>query len=104
MFDTPPDQCPHGPHRPPSGPNEDIAQCRACGSISWALRPEGETYGQHLPDCSLPERHENECAPGGTGHPKARLVRGYFPSGLGWHDPACPGGRHADDGTCPAPV
>lgn len=71
--------CPNGPHRGPQGPNEDLDQCRECWSISWALRPGGETYGDHIPDCSLPIEHESYCAPGGVGHKPSQHVRGYFP-------------------------
>lgn len=74
-----PDECPDGPHRLPAGPNEDIAQCRRCWSPTWELRPEGETYGWHLADCSLPLRHESYCQPGGVGHPPAAVIRGYWP-------------------------
>jgi len=94
--------CASGPHRGPAGPNEDLDQCGFCWSVSYVLRPEGETYGLHLPDCSLSERHEGHCAPGGSGHPRATTIAGYFPTGLGWHDTDCTGGRHADDGTCPS--
>jgi hypothetical protein len=68
--------CPHGLHRGPEGPNEDLAQCPACWGASYAMRPEGETFGDHLPDCSLPQRHESYCQPGGTGHPTAATIRG----------------------------
>lgn len=71
-----PQGCPEGPHRGPEGPNEDLVQCPRCWSISWALRPEGETFGHHLPDCSLPLRHEGYCVGGGSGHPPAAKVRG----------------------------
>lgn len=71
--------CPRGPHRGPQGPNEDLDQCPECWGISHALRPEGQTYGDHLPDCSLPLRHESYCAPGGAGHPPSQHVRGYWP-------------------------
>lgn len=71
--------CPRGPHRIPQGPNEDIAQCPVCLAPDYVLRPPGETFGEHLPDCSLPERHEGRCVGGGNGHPRAPLVRGYFP-------------------------
>lgn len=73
--------CPDAPHRTPQGPNEDLAQCLLCGAPSHKLRPEGETYGDHLPDCSLPRRHEGYCKPGGTGHPTAEVIRGYWPAG-----------------------
>lgn len=46
---------------------------------SWSMRPLGETYGTHLPDCSLPVRHESYCLPGGAGHPPAPRIRGYWP-------------------------
>lgn len=36
--------------------------------------------GTHLPDCSLPPRHESFCQPGGAGHPAAPQVRGYWPA------------------------
>lgn len=75
-----PDDCPHGPHRGPEGPNEDLDQCTVCWSLSHCMRPEGETYGHHLPDCSLPVRHESHCRPGGSGHPPAPLIRGYWPA------------------------
>ena len=64
-------------HRGPEGPNEDLGACPDCWSISYALRPEGETFGYHLPDCSLPERHESYCEPGGSGHPRAQKIRGW---------------------------
>ncbi len=72
--------CPHGPHRGPQGPNEDLSQCPTCWAPSWALRPPDETYGTHLPDCSLPARHESYCKPGGAGHPQAARIRGYWPA------------------------
>lgn len=68
--------CPDGPHRGPEGPNEDLGQCAKCWSLSHVLRPEGETFGHHLSDCSLPIRHGGECIGGGTGHPAAPKVRG----------------------------
>ncbi len=76
-----PATCPQGPHRGPQGPNEDISQCYWCGSPDHVLRRWGETYGTHAADCSLPIWHEGFCAPGGSGHPRAPEVRGYFPSG-----------------------
>lgn len=66
-------------HRGPEGPNEDFGSCTQCGAISWELRPEGQTYGHHLPDCALPNRHERYCVSGGNGHPSAALIRGYWP-------------------------
>jgi hypothetical protein len=68
--------CADGPHRGPEGPNEDISQCGTCWAPSHALRPAGETFGRHQPDCSLPLRHESYCAPGGSGHPDAKVIRG----------------------------
>lgn len=64
--------CPDRPHRPPEGPNEDASVCYKCGSLSWGLRPKGETYGYHADDCSLPERHESLCVGGGVGGGRAR--------------------------------
>lgn len=71
-----PHECPDAPHRGPQGPNEDMSQCHRCLSLSWRLRPEGETFGHHLDDCSLPLRHEGYCVGGGDGHPVAEKVRG----------------------------
>ncbi len=68
--------CPDGPHRGPAGPNEDIGQCDKCGSGSFSMRPEGETFGRHWSDCSLPNRHQGECIGGGAGHPDAPKIRG----------------------------
>lgn len=69
-------QCRRGPHRGPEGPNEDLAQCGACLSPSWRMRPWGETFGLHDADCSLPIWHESYCVGGGNGHPAAPVVRG----------------------------
>lgn len=66
-------------HRGPEGPNEDFGSCQHCGDINWELRPEGQTYGHHLPDCSLPNRHASYCVGDGDGHPPAALIRGYWP-------------------------
>lgn len=74
------DACPDGPHRSPEGPNEDLAQCTKCWSPTYAMRPDSETYGEHLPDCGLPLRHASYCKPGGAGHPRATKVRGYWPA------------------------
>jgi hypothetical protein len=74
-----PSECPRGPHRGPEGPNEDLSQCLLCWSPSYSMRAWGETYGEHLPDCSLPIWHESYCEPGGHGHPKAPKIRGYWP-------------------------
>ena len=71
-------ECPEGPHRGPEGPNEDLAQCRLCGSPTWCLRPENEQFGLHLDDCSLPQRHEGACVGGGRGHAPVEVVRGWW--------------------------
>lgn len=55
-------------HRGPQGPNEDLAQCSACWCPTFALRPDGQSFGWHLDDCALPLRHEGYCQPGGPGH------------------------------------
>lgn len=68
-----------GPHRFPEGPNEDVSVCPTCWSPTYELRPDGETYGDHLQDCSLPRRHQSYCQPGGAGHPRAATIRGYWP-------------------------
>lgn len=78
-----PDECPYAPHRGPQGPNEDLSQCMQCGMPSWSKRPPGETFGEHLEDCSLPVDHESYCEPGGDGHAPSEHVRGYFPP-RGW--------------------
>lgn len=75
----PAEPCPDSPHRRPQGPNEDMAVCPTCGSPSHEMRPEGETYGLHDPDCSLSVRHESWCVGGGSGHPPAPVIRGYWP-------------------------
>ena len=69
--------CPLGPHRGPEGPNEDLGQCPKCWGLSYRMRPEGEEFGGHIPDCSLPRRHESYCVGGGNGHPPAEKRRGY---------------------------
>lgn len=76
LFSTDPAKCKRGPHRGPQGPNEDLAQCPFCASPSYSMRPVGETFGDHLPDCSLPYWHESYCVGGGSGHPASRVVRG----------------------------
>lgn len=73
------EDCPNRPHRAPEGPNEDMGNCPECGALSWELRPEGETYGDHRADCALPLRHPSYCVPGGNGHPRAPKIRGYWP-------------------------
>lgn len=73
---TPRTECPDAPHRGPQGPNEDLSMCRHCWSPSWGLRPAGETFGYHAPDCAGELRHESFCPPGGSGHPPAAVIRG----------------------------
>jgi hypothetical protein len=76
----PGEPCPQGSHGTPAlGPNEDTGVCVTCGFPVPVMRPVGETYGLHLDDCSLPERHRGRCVGGGEGHPPAALVRGYWP-------------------------
>lgn len=70
------EECPDGPHRGPEGPNEDLSQCPRCLMPSWGWRPEGEEFGGHIEDCSLPRRHESYCVPGGAGHPDPTVRRG----------------------------
>ena len=70
------DDCPYAPHRGPEGPNEDLAQCWECGSISYARRPQGEEFIGHIKDCSLPQDHLSYCKPGGKGHPPPFKRRG----------------------------
>ena len=77
-FWSDPSACPDRPHRGPEGPNEDLGQCPKCLMPSWSKRPEGETFGCHLPDCSLPVDHESFCVGGGSGHPPSRKVRGLM--------------------------
>lgn len=77
---SPPEDCSSRSHRWPEGPNEDVGVCPHCWMGTWEMRPDGETYGDHLPDCSLPRRHESHCVPGGQGHPRAATIRGYWPN------------------------
>jgi hypothetical protein len=70
--------CPYLPHRGPQGPNEDISTCAHCGRMSYVKRPQGETYGFHIADCSLPVDHESYCEPGGAGHTPTENVRGVW--------------------------
>lgn len=65
-------------HRQPEGPNEDIGWCSKCQRPVGVLRPQGETYGLHADDCSLPNRHRGRCVGGGDGHPPAELIRGWW--------------------------
>ena len=66
-------------HRAPAGPNEDIGMC-ACGMPTYSRRSPDETIGLHADDCSLPRLHLGYCEPGGTGHPVASVVRGFWPN------------------------
>lgn len=46
--------CPHGPHRGPEGPDEDIMACYSCGGTPYAVRragcPGGPTDAWHPTD------------------------------------------------------
>lgn len=66
------------PHRGPQGPNEDMGVCSKCWGMSWALRPDDESFGWHISDCSLDLRHESYCVGGGNGHamPQGWKLRG----------------------------
>lgn len=79
-------------HRWPAGPNEDIGVCPECWTPIGVLRPEGESFGWHTDDCSLPLRHPGECEGAGAGHvlPPGTKIRGYWP-----HDPRSPDYRGA---------
>lgn len=70
-------ECPE-PHRGPQGPNEDLGVCPTCWGPSWAVRPDGESFGWHISDCSLELRHESHCVGGGDGHemPQGWKLRG----------------------------
>ena len=71
--------CDHEEFMLPAGPNEDAAVCPECWMPVPAMRPEGETFGWHLSDCSLELRHRGACIGGGAGHgspPKGHVVRG----------------------------
>jgi hypothetical protein len=77
------DECPdRDDHRVPEGPNEDMSVCRWCRAFTYELRPDGETYGDHLEDCSLERRHKGRCVGGGQGHVSAPVIRGYWPNGV----------------------
>jgi hypothetical protein len=67
-------------HPEPAGPNMDLGQCMTCWMPVGVMRPEGETYGWHSDDCSLPLRHAGYCKPGGRGHvvPAGEKIRGHF--------------------------
>ena len=41
-------------HSGPQGVNEDIGSCPKCWGPVGVLRPDGESFGWHLDDCSLP--------------------------------------------------
>ena len=62
-----PQECPVGPHLRywPEGPNEDWGRCRHCHTRMGVLRPDGEMYGGHLANCSLPVEHKGFCVGGG---------------------------------------
>jgi hypothetical protein len=62
----------------PAGPNEDLGQCHKCWMPVGVLRPDGESFGWHRDDCSLPMRHRGYCQPGGAGHvrPEGWKIRG----------------------------
>ena len=68
--------CPHGPHRGPQGPNEDLGMCHVCWMPSYTRRPAGEEFGGHIDDCSLPGDHASYCIGGGVGHPEPVVRRG----------------------------
>jgi hypothetical protein len=70
-------ECDAGEHRGPEGPNEDLAQCPLCWSMTFSRRPDGETFGNHADDCSLPSEHLSFCVGGGSGHPPAPKARGW---------------------------
>lgn len=77
-------ECPdRDDHRRPEGPNEDMGLCRWCRAHTYEMRPDGETYGDHWPDCSLERRHKGKCVGGGEGHPQAEKIRGYWPGQFG---------------------
>jgi hypothetical protein len=57
------EECPdRADHRWPQGPNEDVSICGMCGSGTYMMRPEGETFGDHEKDCVLPPRHRGFCS------------------------------------------
>jgi len=70
-------ECDAGEHRGPEGPNEDLAQCPLCWSVTFSRRPDGETFGNHTDECSLPSEHLSFCVSGGSGHPPASKARGW---------------------------
>lgn len=72
------DVCAGLPRRLPEGPCEDVGQCQKCRRLMPVLRPDGECYGHHAPDCSLPERHYGICVGGGSGHRTTKLRGGDF--------------------------
>lgn len=62
-------------HPEVAGPCMDVGVCPDCWMPIGVMRPQGETFGFHAEDCSLPERHYGYCVGGGTGHPVGK-VRG----------------------------
>ena len=62
------------------GPNMDMGQCPKCWMPMGWMRPEGESFGWHADDCSLPVRHPGYCVGGGSGHmiPDTEHFRGDF--------------------------
>lgn len=70
------ENCPYGPHRGPQGPNEDLAQCFHCGTISHRMRPWGDTFCGHLDECGLPIWHASLCAPAELPHPTSTAALG----------------------------
>ncbi|QMU97831.1 hypothetical protein FVO59_11905 [Microbacterium esteraromaticum] len=66
------------PHPEPAGPNMDLGQCADCWMPIGVMRPDGESFGWHSADCSLPMRHSGYCQPGGVGHaiPDGWKIRG----------------------------
>lgn len=64
-------------HGFPQGPNEDMGGfCMKSGQGIRTMRPDGETFGDHLPDCLLSIKHPGYCEGGGKGHTSARTIRG----------------------------
>lgn len=73
------DNCPsRDRHGVPMGPNEDLGQCGICHMPIAVLRPYGDSFGWHTPDCSLRMLHAGRCVGGGRGHevPEGWVVRG----------------------------
>lgn len=66
-FSISPSDCTQS-HPELAGPNMDIGQCADCWMPVGVMRPDGESFGWHIADCSLPMRHPGYCTPGGNGH------------------------------------